>query len=132
MIWGCVNGTYVDDLVKIDGNLLKEGYKEILERNVISSATSLIGEDFVSQHDKEPKHIETIGTQMQNCYKVAAPKFISQSDPALVGEYQSISSKIFSKFDNSTLGAITGYVEESRAANTGKAARENAKTVRRL
>ncbi|GJQ88182.1 hypothetical protein Trydic_g13178 [Trypoxylus dichotomus] len=37
IIWGSFGSTSVGDLVKIDVILTKEGYKEILERNTISS-----------------------------------------------------------------------------------------------
>lgn len=60
MIWGCFGGTSVGDLVKIDGILRKEGYRDILERNAIPSGTRLIGENFVFQHDNDPKHTSKI------------------------------------------------------------------------
>lgn len=56
MVWGCFGGTNVGDLIKIEGILNKEGYKKILQKNMVSSGTRLIGPGFVFQQDNDPKH----------------------------------------------------------------------------
>lgn len=60
MIWRCFAGTSVGDLVKIDGILRKEGYKNILQHNVVPSGLRLVGEKFTFQHDNDPKHTAKI------------------------------------------------------------------------
>lgn len=55
MIWECFGGTSVGDLHKVDGILRKEGYKHILENHAIPSGLRIIGENFVFQHDHDPK-----------------------------------------------------------------------------
>lgn len=56
MIWGCFENNRVGDIVKIEGILRKEGYKRILEDNVLPSGRRLIGRGFVFQEDNDPKH----------------------------------------------------------------------------
>lgn len=56
MVWGCFSGSAVGDLIKIEGILRKEGYKKIIEENVVPSGTRLIGTNFIFQHDNDPKH----------------------------------------------------------------------------
>jgi hypothetical protein len=56
MVWGCFGGTAVGDLHKIDGKLVKEGYKAILQRHAIPSGLRIIGRGFVFQQDNDPKH----------------------------------------------------------------------------
>lgn len=56
MIWGCFGGTTVGDIVKIEGTLKKEGYRDILEQHAIPSGTRILGQNFVFQQDNDPKH----------------------------------------------------------------------------
>lgn len=56
MVWGCFGNNRVGDLIKIDGILNKEGYKQILEDNALPSGLRLIGRGFVFQEDNDPKH----------------------------------------------------------------------------
>lgn len=56
MVWGCFSGSAVGDLIKIEGIFRKEGYKKIIEENVVPSGTRLIGTNFIFQHDNDPKH----------------------------------------------------------------------------
>lgn len=56
MIWGCFGNNQVGDLIIIEGILRKEGYKKILEENVLPSGRRLIGRGFVFQEDNDPKH----------------------------------------------------------------------------
>lgn len=56
MIWGCFGGTVVGDIVKIEGILKKEQYRNILENNAIPSGLRLLGQTFVFQQDNDPKH----------------------------------------------------------------------------
>jgi len=60
MIWGCFGGTNVGDLVKIDGILKKEQYKQILENHAIPSGLRILGPNFVFQQDNDPKHTSKI------------------------------------------------------------------------
>lgn len=56
MVWGCFGNNRVGDFIKIEGILKKEGYKTILEENVLPSGRRLIGRGFVFQEDNDPKH----------------------------------------------------------------------------
>lgn len=56
MVWGCFAGNCVGDIVKIDGILKKERYKEILRNNAIPSGLRIVEEKFVFQQDNDPKH----------------------------------------------------------------------------
>lgn len=47
MIWGCLGGGKVSDIVKIDGIMLKEVYLDLLKNHVLISGKCLIGEGFV-------------------------------------------------------------------------------------
>lgn len=62
MIWGCFGGSAVADLVRIQGILRKEGYRDILESHVLPSGLRLIGQGFVFQHDNDPKHTSKMCT----------------------------------------------------------------------
>jgi hypothetical protein len=42
----------VGNLVNIEGILLKEGYKSILEQHILQSAQQLIGKGFIFNEDK--------------------------------------------------------------------------------
>jgi hypothetical protein len=55
MIWSCF-GAAVGDLSRIDGILVKERYKQTLQRHAIPSGTRLIGRGFTFQEDNDPKH----------------------------------------------------------------------------
>ena len=56
MIWGCFEGSTAGNLIKIKGILVKERYKQILQRHVIPSGTRLNGREFIFQEDDDPKH----------------------------------------------------------------------------
>lgn len=56
MIWGCFGGQSLGDLIKIEGKLFKEGYKNILQSNAIPSGLRIIGNNFTFQQDNDPKH----------------------------------------------------------------------------
>lgn len=83
MIWGWFSGISVGDLIKIDGILRKEGFREILERNAISSGTRIIGHKFVFQHDNDPKHTVKICReylkQLEHGGKIVVMKWPPQS-----------------------------------------------------
>lgn len=56
MVWGCFSSAGVGDVVKIDGVLKKEGYRQILEHNAVPSGLRLLGENFIFMQDNDPKH----------------------------------------------------------------------------
>lgn len=56
MVWGCFGGSAVGDLVRIEGILKKEDYKNILENSAVPSGIRLIGPGFIFQQDNDPKH----------------------------------------------------------------------------
>ena len=54
LIWGCFSSKGTGELQVIHGSI----YREILEKNLQKSATSLgHGQNFVLLHDNDPKHI---------------------------------------------------------------------------
>lgn len=55
-VWGCFAGDKVGDLVKIDGIMNKEVYKDILDEHTIPSGKRLIRGPFIMQADNDPKH----------------------------------------------------------------------------
>ena len=56
MVWGsmCYHG--VGSLVRLEGRVNANDYQEVLEQYMLNDANSLIGEDFVFQHDNAPIH----------------------------------------------------------------------------
>lgn len=60
MVWGCFSGHGTGELVKIDGIMKKEQYKNILVRHAIPSGLREIGRGFVFQQDNDPKHTSKI------------------------------------------------------------------------
>ena len=57
LVWGCMSAAGVGKLVFIDGIMDQYVYKTILQRNLIASARKLnIEDDFIFQHDNDPKH----------------------------------------------------------------------------
>ena len=57
MIWGYFSSKGTDELQVIHGKMNGSMYREILEKNIQKSATSLgHGRNFVLQHDNDPKH----------------------------------------------------------------------------
>ncbi|CAF4601995.1 unnamed protein product [Rotaria sp. Silwood2] len=60
-VWGAFAWNGVGNLFFINGNMTGEVYKNILEQNLIQSATKLnLGREMVFQHDNDPKHTSRI------------------------------------------------------------------------
>ena len=58
MIWGCFSSKGTGELQVIHDRINGSMYREILEKNLQKSATSLgHGRNFVLPHDNDPKHI---------------------------------------------------------------------------
>lgn len=56
MVRGSFAGRKTRDLVKIDGRMVKETYREILEYHAIPSGRRLVDQRFIFQEDNDPKH----------------------------------------------------------------------------
>ncbi|XP_071210367.1 uncharacterized protein [Salvelinus alpinus] len=57
MLWGCFSAAGTGRLVRIEGELNGEKYREILDENLLQSAQDLrLGQRFTFQQDKNPKH----------------------------------------------------------------------------
>ena len=56
MAWGCFSWYGVGALYHIKGILNKEKYRQIVIHHMRPSARRLQGDDFVFQHDNDPKH----------------------------------------------------------------------------
>ena len=57
MVWGCLTANGVDALVKIDGIMNVEKYRQILIHYAIPTSKCLIGNGFIFQQDNDPNHI---------------------------------------------------------------------------
>lgn len=69
--WGCFSSSGVGELVFIDGNMTGEAYREILEKNLSKSVENLgLSNDWVFQHDNDPKHRSAIVTNWLNRNRV--------------------------------------------------------------
>ncbi|KAK6473362.1 extracellular calcium-sensing receptor-like [Huso huso] len=55
-VWGCISANGVGDLVRINGLLNAEKYRQILIHHAIPSGRHLIGPKFILQHDNDPRH----------------------------------------------------------------------------
>jgi len=60
MIWDCFGNNSLGDLIRIEGKLVKESYKFILQRHAIPSGRRVIGGNFVFQQDNDPKHMSKL------------------------------------------------------------------------
>ena len=61
--WGCFSSSGVTDLVFIDGNMLGELYRDILQKNLLQSVKNLnMDKDWTFQYDNDPKHRAAIVT----------------------------------------------------------------------
>ena len=56
MVWGCFSWKGVGAFHQIKGILTKERYRQILIRQMRPSARRLHGDNFIFQHDNDPKH----------------------------------------------------------------------------
>ena len=59
-VWGSITYSGVGHLYKITDNLTAPKYKQILIHHAVSVGKSLIGNNFVFQHDNDPKHTARI------------------------------------------------------------------------
>ena len=55
-VWGCISSKGVGNLVRIDGIMTSKRYKQTLIYHAVPSGHRLIGENFILQHDNDPKH----------------------------------------------------------------------------
>ncbi|XP_071000052.1 uncharacterized protein [Oncorhynchus clarkii lewisi] len=57
MLWGCFSAAGTGRLVRIEGEINGEKYREILDENLLQSAQDLrLGQRFIFQQDNDPKH----------------------------------------------------------------------------
>lgn len=56
MAWGCFSSSGIGDLHIIDGTMTSAKYVRILSDHMLPSAERLIGQNFIFQHDNDPKH----------------------------------------------------------------------------
>ena len=57
MLWGCFSAERTGKLVRIEGNMKGERYREILDENLLQSAHDLrLRQRFTFQQDNDPKH----------------------------------------------------------------------------
>lgn len=68
---GCFSSAGIGNLVFIDGNMNGEMYRDILGKNLLESAKNLkMGNDWVFQHDDDPKHRAAIVTNWLNQHQM--------------------------------------------------------------
>lgn len=64
MVWGAMSYKGVGMMEFVEGIMNKEGYKDILQRNLRASTRKLrMGNSFVFMHDNDPKHKSKLVTQ---------------------------------------------------------------------
>ena len=57
MPWGCFIAGGTGRLIKVNGRMKKKDYLEILDENIKDLSNKLrLGDDFVLQHNNDPKH----------------------------------------------------------------------------
>ena len=59
-VWGCISANGVGDLVRINGILNAEKYRQILIHHAIPSGRRMIGTKFILQQDNDPKHTANV------------------------------------------------------------------------
>jgi hypothetical protein len=56
-VWGCFSATGTGRLVRIEGKMNGAKYREIIDENLLKSTQDLrLGQRFIFQQDKDPKH----------------------------------------------------------------------------
>lgn len=63
MVWGCLAGNKVGDLVRVKGIMDKKMYHNILQRHAFPSGKRIVGRGFVFQQDNDPKHTSKLYKQ---------------------------------------------------------------------
>ena len=59
--WVCFSSSAVDSLILTDDNMTGESYRETLENNLLKSVEKLgMSDDWIFQHDNDPKHTVAI------------------------------------------------------------------------
>ena len=59
-VWGCISANGVGDLVRINGVLNDETYRQILIHHAIPPGRHVIGPKFILQQDNTPKHTANV------------------------------------------------------------------------
>jgi hypothetical protein len=58
-LWGCFSTAGTGRLVRIEGKINREKYREILDENLLQSSQDLrLGRRFTFQQDNDPKHTD--------------------------------------------------------------------------
>jgi hypothetical protein len=56
-VWGCFSAAGTGRLVRIEGKMNGAKYREIIDENLLKSTQDLrLGQRFIFQQDKDPKH----------------------------------------------------------------------------
>ena len=80
MLWGCFSAAGPGRLVKVEGNMNAEKYRQILEDNLSQSARELrLGRRFIFQQDNNPKHTAKATQKWFKDNKVNVLEWPSQS-----------------------------------------------------
>ncbi|CAK9829693.1 Transposable element Tcb2 transposase [Anthophora retusa] len=79
MVWGCFSGHGVGPLRQIEGIMKKEQYVEILETNMLPHAREIMDENWIFQHDNDPKHASRAVKNWIRVNNVNVLKWPSQS-----------------------------------------------------
>ena len=56
LVWGCISASGVGDIVRIEGIMNAEKYRQVLIHHAIASGKCLFGKGFIFQHENDPKH----------------------------------------------------------------------------
>jgi hypothetical protein len=66
-VWGCISANSFGDLVRINGLLNAEKYRQILIHHAIPSGRHLIGPKSILQHDNNHKHTAKVIKNFLEC-----------------------------------------------------------------
>jgi len=80
MLWGCFSAAGTGRLVRIEGIMNGEKYRQILEDNLMESVRGLgLGRNFIFQHDNDPKHCAKATKEWFRNKKIKVLEWPSQS-----------------------------------------------------
>ena len=85
-VWGCFSWNGVGDLYRVKGIMTGPVYCQILIHHFVPSARQLCGNNFVFQHDNDPKHTSRVVQQYLANKKVTLYNNYSKTCN-LIGQY---------------------------------------------
>ena len=79
MVWGCFSRNGVGPLVQINGTMTAETYNAIITESMISFSHENMGNDWIFQHDNDPKHTSKLVKETLQRNNISVLQWPSQS-----------------------------------------------------